>query len=92
MGIHLTEMIGGNRVTSIGSDHVLTVGRNFTTSVGARYQFTAGQDIYIESANQITLKSGTGSIIIRKNGNIEFTGNVVLPVTPLTAPGKRIIQ
>lgn len=71
VAINKTETVGMNMSESIGS--------NLSLSIGKNYQVAAGKEILIEAADQIIFKTGTAFIILKKNGDIELKGNLILP-------------
>lgn len=82
IGVNRRENIGGSSVTIISNDTSLTVGKNLTTSVSGDSAQTvtkdlsiiAGRKILIEGGDEITLKSGLATIMLRKNGDVMISG------------------
>jgi type VI secretion system secreted protein VgrG len=81
VGGNLTESIGGNVSLSVGKDLSqsvgknlqVTVGDNLTETVSKTRKLTAGK-IVITAQDEIALKSGKASIIMKKNGDIRISG------------------
>jgi len=79
-----SQDIGENATTSVGKNSTLTIKESWTVSVGKdhkeetskNYSLTAKQ-IYIEGQDQIEIKSGSASIILKKNGDIQIKGNKI---------------
>jgi hypothetical protein len=89
IGGQYSQTIGSSSSISIAANQTETIGMNFSSSVaksisistGNNYVLSAGKEILFEAADQITIKTGSASIILKKNGDIEFKGNVILPKT-----------
>ncbi len=81
VGGNLTETIGGNAsvfvgkdlIQSIGKDLQVTVDNNLTEKVSETRKLAAGR-IVITAEDEITLKSGKASIVMKKNGDIHISG------------------
>jgi type VI secretion system secreted protein VgrG len=79
-----SQTIGENSTTSVGKNATLSITESWTVSVGKdhkeqttkNYSLTAKQ-IYIEGQDQIEIKSGSASIMLKKNGDIEIKGNKI---------------
>jgi type VI secretion system secreted protein VgrG len=79
-----SQTIGENATTSVGKNARLTITESWTVSVGKdhkeetskNYSLTAKQ-IYIEGQDQIEIKSGSASIMLKKNGDIEIKGGKI---------------
>ena len=85
--------VGGKQSTTIGKEHAITVGTEQDFTVGGMQTFMvsdnmfhytekdgvfkADKNVTIEAKDQITLKCGKASIIMKKNGDIEIEGKDV---------------
>jgi type VI secretion system secreted protein VgrG len=80
-----TESIGKNKTTSVGKNHSLTIGDNYTVKVGKNHTEDVGKafalkvkdGILIDSKKEIVIKSGSASITLKKNGDIEIKGKKI---------------
>lgn len=74
--------VGGNEVYDIGKDHTVTVGANQqldvgkgrNTSIGTDDKLQIGKTLVIEAGDEITIKTGSASITMKKNGTITIKG------------------
>jgi type VI secretion system secreted protein VgrG len=81
VGATSTITIGTNKSENIGQNLTATIGNGYTVAVGAGYQINTGRDFTVTANEQIVFKCGTATLILRKNGDIELKGNVILPAT-----------
>ncbi len=81
VGASSTITIGANKSESIGQNMTASVGNNFSVAVGTVYQISTGRDFTVTANEQIVFKCGTASLILKKNGDIELKGNLILPAT-----------
>lgn len=81
VGASSTLTIGANKSESIGQNWSASVGNNLSVAVGAGYQISVGKDLTVEAKDQIVFKCGTATLILRKSGDIELKGNVILPAS-----------
>lgn len=80
-----TESIGKNKSTSVGKDRSLTIGENYTVKVGKNHTEDVGKayalkvkdGILIDSKKEIVIRSGSASITLKKNGDIEIKGKKI---------------
>lgn len=78
-----TDDVGKNETLSVGKDQSYTIGDNLkisvgkdsTAQVGKNYGLSAGDNIVLSADNEITLKCGSASIIMKSNGDILIKGN-----------------
>ena len=78
---NLNENVGGLKSISVGKDlsqsiannFQVTIGNNLTETVGKTRKLTASK-ILITAQEDITLKSGKASIVMKKNGDIRISG------------------
>ena len=66
VGKNRTETVGKNEEVSVGDDRKHSVGKNDALSVG--------KNLVIDAGDQITIKTGEASIIMKKNGDIQIKG------------------
>ena len=92
IGENHTETIGKNMTISVGKDLSESVDGKYTESVTKEYALTA-KTITLQADDQITLKTGSASIVMKKNGditisgkniNVKGSGNVVLKGSKIT--------
>ncbi|NMG36501.1 type VI secretion system tip protein VgrG [Azoarcus sp. TTM-91] len=74
--------VGANEVYDIGKDHTVTIGANQqldvgkarNTSIGTNDSLQIGKVLLIEAGDEITLKTGSASITMKKDGTISIKG------------------
>lgn len=74
--------VGGNEVYDIGKDHTVTIGANQqldvgkarNTSIGTDDKLQIGKTLLIEAGDEITIKTGSASITMKKDGTITIKG------------------
>jgi type VI secretion system secreted protein VgrG len=84
VGGNRTVNVGGNSSTKVEKNTTLTVGDSLTVSVAKdhkeetkkNYSLKA-EKIFIEGTNEIEIKSGSASIILKKNGDIQIKGGKI---------------
>jgi type VI secretion system secreted protein VgrG len=84
VGDNHTESVGKNQSSSIGKNSTLDIGDSWTVKVskdhkeetGKNYSLKAKQ-VYIEGKDQVEIKSGSASIILKKNGDIQIKGGKI---------------
>ena len=82
VGAAQTVSIGAKQSTSIGNDQTVTIGKKLSLTVGdARATQVAkddslmvGKKYVLEAADEITLKTGSASITMKKDGTITIKG------------------
>lgn len=82
VGSNRTHTVGGNETLSIGANHSATIGKKQTltvadaqeTSVGKDAKTQVGKKYYLEAGDEITLKTGSASLVMKKDGTIELKG------------------
>jgi type VI secretion system secreted protein VgrG len=87
-----SESIGQTRTIEVGKDLTTTVAKKESRSVGEERQTTIGKDdklqvgkkYVLEAADEITLKTGEASIVMKKDGTIEIKGKDIT----ITGSGK----
>jgi type VI secretion system secreted protein VgrG len=81
--------VGGNRTVNVSGNHTTKVDKNTSLTVGDSLTVSVAKDhkeetkknyslkaekIFIEGTNEIEIKSGSASIILKKNGDIQIKG------------------
>jgi type VI secretion system secreted protein VgrG len=82
VGANQSTSVGAKQSNAIGSDRSLTVGgaqatsvaKKRTTSIGEDDALTVGKNLTITAADSITLKTGSASITMKKDGTITIKG------------------
>ncbi len=74
VGNNATVNIGKNSSVSVGDNEEIQIGKDLKVSIGKKYGCSAGDSILISSDKEITLKSGSASIVLKKNGDITIKG------------------
>jgi type VI secretion system secreted protein VgrG len=69
--------VNGKRDTTIGKDDTVNVTGKRTTQIGKDEQLEVGKKLLVTAADEIVLKSGQGSITIKKDGTITIKGKDV---------------
>jgi type VI secretion system secreted protein VgrG len=71
--------VGGGLTLSVGKDDNVSVSGNLTVSVSKGETRQIGKQLAITAGDQITLSSGSASIILKSNGDITINGaNIIL--------------
>jgi len=70
-----TLEVGGERRQSIAKKDTLEIGDARSTTVSKDDELKVGKKLSIEAADQILLKSGSASILLKKDGTITIKGN-----------------
>jgi type VI secretion system secreted protein VgrG len=79
-----TVNIAAERAVSVSKDDTLSVGGNRVTSVAGSDQLKVDKKLTIDVADEITLKTGDASIVMKKDGTITIKGKDIT----LQASGK----
>lgn len=83
VGSNMSEEVGGSRSVSVGKDYSETVTKSHSLKA---------KTVLIEADDQITLKTGSASITMKKNGditiegkniNVKGSGNIVMKATKI---------
>ncbi len=82
VGTNYTESIGKDKTITVGNDHnesidsnmSITVGKNLSESIGKNYSGEVGKSLTLTAGDEIVLKTGSASIIMKKNGDITIKG------------------
>lgn len=100
VGKNVSIDIGENHTESVGKNMSITVGKDLSESVDGKYTENVTKDyalkaktITLQADDQITLKTGSASIVMKKNGditisgkniNVKGSGNVVVKGSKIT--------
>ena len=92
VGADQSATIGANRTVEVGKDlktvvaknEVREVGEARTTKIGKDDKWQVGKKFYLEAADEITLKTGDASIVMKKDGTIQIKGKDIT----ITGSGK----
>lgn len=66
--------IGQHLKTSVAKNETREVGENRETSIGKDDKLQVSKKFYLEAGDEITLKTGDASIIMKKDGTIQIKG------------------
>jgi type VI secretion system secreted protein VgrG len=69
-----TLTVRGKRDVSITKDQTTSVGENRTVSVTKDDKLTVGKKLVLDAGDEITIKTGSASIVMKKNGDITIKG------------------
>ncbi|MDF1546092.1 MAG: type VI secretion system tip protein TssI/VgrG, partial [bacterium] len=72
-----SESVGKKQTINVGDNRSLEVGKDYSIAVGKKYGLAAGDSITVSSDNEITLKCGSASISMKKNGDITIKGKKI---------------
>lgn len=95
VGKNYSENIGAEKSITVGKNHSESIADNMTVDIGKSLSVTVGKDsvqdvgkkLTINAGDQITLKTGSASLTMKKNGditlkgkniNIKGSGNIVI--------------
>jgi type VI secretion system secreted protein VgrG len=74
VGAGQTNNIGADQSTTVGGAQSNTVAKARTTSVGEDDSLKVGKNLVIDAADSITIKTGSASITMKKDGTITIKG------------------
>jgi type VI secretion system secreted protein VgrG len=74
VGANQTTNVGANHSTDVGASESRTVGNNRTTSIGKDDSLTVGKNLVVDAGDSITIKTGSASITMKKDGTITIKG------------------
>lgn len=85
VGANSSENIGGNKSVDAGKNISESAGKDVSISSGKKMTLTAGDDFalkgdkkgVIEIADQLTIKCGKATIVMKKNGDITINGKKI---------------
>ncbi len=77
--------VGADSSENVGKDKSVDAGNNITETAGKKMSLTSGDDFSIQGgkngvidiADQLTIKCGSASITLKKNGDITITGKTI---------------
>ena len=70
-----TVSISENRKEDVGKNETVSIGENRDLTVGKNDQLNVGKILVVSAGDEITLQTGSASIIMQKNGDIQIKGN-----------------
>ena len=70
--------VGENRSLAVGENASLNVGKNSDISVGKDESLKVGKKLTIDVGDQVSFKCGSSSILLKKDGSIEFKGKDIM--------------
>jgi type VI secretion system secreted protein VgrG len=77
VGGALSEAVGKDFRLNIGVDGRLAMGRNFSLAAGNGITIEAQKTVIISAVDELILKCGESSIVLKKNGDISITGKAI---------------
>jgi type VI secretion system secreted protein VgrG len=102
VGAAMNERIGSDKQVQVGATVSETIGKDLRLIIGndGRFAFgrnwavNAGGSVTIEAEDQLTVKCGQASIVLKKNGDISITGKEVSIKASgdIVLKGQKIIQ
>lgn len=69
--------VGGSSTTHITANSNLNVGGSASQQVSGNLGITVAREILIQAGDQITLKTGSASIVLKKSGDIAIIGSTI---------------
>lgn len=84
VGKNQSISIAGGRTLSITKDDSVTISGKRTETISADGTLSIGKKFLIDAVDEITIKSGDASIVLKKNGDISIKGKNI----SLSASGK----
>jgi len=69
-----TRSVSGHETLDIGQNLSITIGGDRTESVGRNSAISVGKKLLIEAADEVTLKVGLASLVMKKDGSIVLSG------------------
>ena len=94
IGINKSTSVGTNQSIRVGKDMTLTVGQNLAETVAINRKMAAGKQIVVTAGDQLILKTGKASMVMKKNGDIVISGkNVRIKGSgDVTIKGKKVAK
>lgn len=74
VGTNQTNSIGANRSLQVGGDQSTSVGKGRSTQVAKDDALTVGKNLVIDAGDSVTIKTGSASITMKKDGTIAIKG------------------
>jgi type VI secretion system secreted protein VgrG len=94
VGGERSETTGKSSTSQIGEDRTIEVGKKMLLTVGEDFGMSGGKKGVVEIKDQLTIKCGSASITLKKNGDITIAGGKinVKASKDLTMKGSKIKQ
>jgi type VI secretion system secreted protein VgrG len=94
VGGAVSEAVGKDFRLGIGVDGRLATGRSFSLAAGNSITVEAQKTVIISAADELILKCGQASIVLKKNGDIAITGKEISVKASgdLVLKGAKILQ
>jgi type VI secretion system secreted protein VgrG len=77
VGSNQTTSVGSNQTISVASNQTNSVGKERSTSIGQNETLDVGKTISNSAGDQIVLKTGSATIMMKKNGDINIEGKTI---------------
>src|SRR5579862_3153503 len=74
IGAAYSQTVGAKKDVNITGDRTDTIGGKHSETTEKEIEFSSGKSIVVDAADEITLKSGDASIVLKKDGTIEIKG------------------
>lgn len=74
VGKDKTQAIGDRKSVSVGADSSEDVGGARTVTVGKDQQLSVGKKLLVDAGDEITFKTGSASLTMKKDGSISIKG------------------
>lgn len=74
IGGNRTETVGGNESITVGGNQSVTVAKNRSSNVGSSDSLNVSKKITINAGDQISITTGSASIVMKKDGTITIKG------------------
>jgi type VI secretion system secreted protein VgrG len=74
IGADDTLGVTGKQTVNVQKDQTVSVGENWATTVAKNGKLDVGKNLLINAADEITLKTGSSTITMKKNGEITIKG------------------
>ncbi len=74
VGANQTTSVGANESTTVGASETRSVGSNRSTNVGKDDALHVGKNLVVDAGDSITIKTGSASITMKKDGTIQIKG------------------
>ena len=77
IGKDASSNVGDNLTLDIGKDAKVVIGKKTTLQSGDDITVTGKKKVVINVQDQLTIKCGKASIVLKKNGDIQISGNKI---------------
>jgi type VI secretion system secreted protein VgrG len=74
VGVNQSTEVGSNRTVEVGKDQSHKIGANRTASVAKDDKLSVGKNLVIDAGDSVTIKTGSASITMKKDGTITIKG------------------